>query len=61
MLYCNAFIDGNNTSMAENYYLLFKPLPAGDHSIALEVIPQPLQANQRVEHDVAKWDMKVVP
>ena len=24
---------GNNTSMAENYYLFFKPLPVGDHTI----------------------------
>jgi hypothetical protein len=30
--------------MAENYYLLFKPLPVGDHMIELEVIRQPLQA-----------------
>ena len=52
---------GNNTSMAENYYLLFKPLPVGDHMIELEVIRQPLQANQPVEHDVAKWNIKVVP
>lgn len=51
---------GNNYSMAENYYLFFKPLPIGDHTIELEVIRQPLQANQPVEHDVAKWDIKVV-
>lgn len=50
---------GNNTSMAENYYLFFKPLPVGDHTINVEVIRQPLQANQPVEHDVAKWNMKV--
>lgn len=54
-------VGGNNTSMAENYYLFFKPLPVGDHQIELEVIRQPLQANQPVEHDVAKWDIKVVP
>ena len=52
---------GNNTSMAENYYLFFKPLPVGDHTIELGVIRQPLQANQPVEHDVAKWNIKVVP
>jgi hypothetical protein len=52
---------GNNTSMAENYYLLFRPLPVGDHTINLEVILQPLQANQPVEHDVAKWSIKVLP
>ena len=51
--------DGNDTSMAENYYLLFKPLPVGDHTIELEVIRQPLQANQPIEHDVAKWNIKV--
>lgn len=52
---------GNNTSMAENFYLFFKPLPPGDHTIEVEVIRQPLQANQPVEHDVAKWNIKVVP
>ena len=50
---------GNNTSMAESYYLFFKPLPVGDHTINVEVIRQPLQANQPVEHDVAKWNVKV--
>jgi hypothetical protein len=53
-------VGGNNTSMAENYYLFFKPLPVGDHTIELQVIRQPLQANQPVEHDVAKWNIKVV-
>lgn len=52
---------GNNYAMAEDYYLFFKPLPVGDHKIDLEVIRQPLEANQPVEHDVAKWDLKVVP
>jgi hypothetical protein len=51
---------GNNTSMAENFYLFFKPLPVGDHTIELQVIRQPLQANQPVEHDVAKWNIKVM-
>lgn len=51
---------GNNTSMAENYYLFFKPLPIGHHTIGLEVIRVPLQANQPVEHDVANWDINVV-
>ena len=54
-------VGGNNTSMAENYYLFFKPLPVGDHPIELEVIRQPLEANQPVEHDVAKWNIKAVP
>jgi hypothetical protein len=51
---------GNNTSMAENYYLFFKPLPVGDHTIELEVIKQPLQPTP-VQHLIAKWDFKVVP
>ena len=38
-----------------------KALPVGDHMVELEVIRQPLQANQPVEHDVAKWNIKVVP
>jgi len=54
-------VGGHNYSMAENYYLFFKPLPSGDHTIGLEVIRQPLQANQPIEHDIAKWDIKVVP
>jgi hypothetical protein len=54
-------VGGNNTSMAENYYLFFKPLPVGDHTIELHVIRKPLQANQPVEDDVAKWNIKVVP
>jgi hypothetical protein len=54
-------VGGNNTSMAENYYLFFKPLPVGDHTIELHVIRKPLQANQPVENDVAKWNIKVVP
>jgi hypothetical protein len=55
------FAGGNNTSMAENFYLFFKSLPVGDHTIEVEVLRQPLQANQPVEHDVAKWNLKVVP
>ena len=42
-------------------FYFFKPLPIGDHTINVEVIRQPLQANQPVEHDVAKWDIKVKP
>ena len=52
---------GKHQSMAESYYLFFKPMPVGDHTIELEVIRVPLEANQPVEHDVAKWDIKVVP
>jgi hypothetical protein len=42
-------VGGNNTSMAEHSYLFFKQLPVGDHTIELQVIRQPLQANQPVE------------
>ena len=52
-------VGGNNTSMAENYYLFFKPLPVGDHMIESEVTRQALRSNQPVEHDVAKWNIKV--
>jgi hypothetical protein len=53
-------VGGNNTSMSENYYLFFKPLPVGDHTIELHVIRKPLQANQPVEDVAAKWNIKVV-
>jgi hypothetical protein len=47
-------------AMAEMYDLLFKPLPTGHHMITVEVIRVPLQPNQPVEHDLAKWDINVV-
>ena len=47
-------------AMAEMYELLFKPLLKGHHTITVEVIRVPLQANQPVEHDLAKWDINVV-
>ena len=47
-------------AMAENYFLLFKTLPTGHHVITVEVIRVPLQPNQPVEHDLAKWDINVV-
>jgi hypothetical protein len=47
-------------AMAEMYDLLFKPLPTGHHTISVEVIRVPLQPNQPVEHDLAKWDINVV-
>ena len=47
-------------AMDESYELFFKPLPIGDHMITAEVIRFPLQ-NQPVEHDLVKWDIKVVP
>ena len=53
-------VGGNNTSMAENYYLFFKPLPVGDHTIDLHVIRQP-PAPQPIEDHIVKWNIKVVP
>jgi hypothetical protein len=50
-----------NTSMAENYYLFFKPLPVGDHTIELQVIRQPLQPMQPVENHKVKWQIAVRP
>jgi hypothetical protein len=47
-------------AMAEMYDLLFKPLPTGHHTITVEVIRVPLQPNQPVEHDLAKWDINVI-
>jgi hypothetical protein len=52
---------GTHPAMGESYYLLFKPMPPGDHTIKLEIIRVPLQANQPTEHDVATWNLKVVP
>jgi hypothetical protein len=52
---------GNNTSMAENYYLFFKPMPLGDHTIDLHVIKDPPGGTQPVQDLVAKWYFKVVP
>jgi len=54
-------IVGKHNAMAESYYLFFKSMPVGDHTIELEVIRVPLEPNQPVEHDVAKWDIKVEP
>ena len=53
-------VGGNNTSMAENYYLFFKPLPVGHHTIELEVIRVPKERNAQVEHPIAKWDINVI-
>ena len=50
---------GNNTTMAENYYLFFKPMPIGDHSIELKVIKQPPRGNQPIQDLAAKWNFKV--
>lgn len=46
-----------NPSMAENYYLFFKPLPAGHHIIEAELIRQPLQSNQPVEQHTISSDL----
>jgi len=61
----NAFAEKLNPTccgeaMAENYFLLFKHIPVGHHTITAEVIRVPLQANQPVEHDLAKWNINVV-
>jgi hypothetical protein len=52
---------GNNSAMAENYYLFFQPMPVGDHTIELKVIKQPPRASQPIQNLAAKWDFKVVP
>ena len=52
----NAFsekIPSCGQAMAENYFLLLKPLPIGHHTLTAEVIRVPLQPNQPVEHDLA--------
>ena len=53
-------VGANNTSMAENYYLFFKPLPVGHHTIELEVIRVPQVITEQVEHPIAKWDINVI-
>lgn len=53
-------LNKNNTSMAENYYLFFKPLPIGNHTIQLHVIRDPIQANQPVEDHMVKWNIQVL-
>jgi hypothetical protein len=40
--------------------IIICPLRAGDHTIELEETRKP-QSDQPLEHDVAKWDIKVVP
>ena len=50
----------NNTSMAEDYYLFFKPLPVGDHTIELHVIRYPPSPASQ-ENLIAKWNIKVDP
>jgi hypothetical protein len=52
-------VSENNTSMAEDYYLFFKPLPVGDHTIELHVIRHSPPAEP--ENLRAKWNIKVVP
>jgi hypothetical protein len=54
-------VSENNTSMAENYYLFFKPLPVGDHTIELHVIRDPHNNPASAENLEAKWNIKVVP
>jgi hypothetical protein len=59
--YSAPVVGKNNTSMAEHYYLFFKPLPVGDPTIEFHVIRRPPEANQPVEDVAAKWNIKVVP
>lgn len=54
-------VGGNNTSMAENYYLFFKPLPVGDHTIELQYTRKPPGQPQAFEEGSAKWNIKVIP
>src|ERR1051326_3747671 len=46
-------------SMAEMYYLFFKPLPVGDHTIDYHVIRA--APGEAVENDVSHWNIKGVP
>lgn len=50
---------GTNYSMAEDYYLFFKPLQVGDHTIDYHVIRA--APGEAVENDVSHWNIKVVP
>jgi hypothetical protein len=51
---------GTFLAMGESYYLLFHPLPKGQYTIQVEVIRTD-QPSGSVEHDVAHWDINVVP
>jgi hypothetical protein len=51
----------NMSSIAENYYLFFKPLPVGEHTIDLKVIRDPLEAGAPVENNKANWNIRVIP
>jgi len=51
---------GTHSAMSESYYLFFKPLEVGNHTIKLEVIRAPLQPGaEAVEHDIAMWNINV--
>jgi hypothetical protein len=45
--------------MAENYYLFFKPLPVGDHTIELYTHEIHLVNPRHSKRGSAKWDVKV--
>ncbi len=49
---------GTFQAMGESYYLLFYPLPRGQHTIQVEVIRTD-QPSGTVEHDLAHWDINV--
>jgi hypothetical protein len=51
----------NVTSMAEGYYVFIKPLPVGTHKIELEVLRNPQEPNQPIEHPIVKYTVNVVP
>jgi hypothetical protein len=51
---------GTFPAMGESYYLLFHPLPIGSYTIQVEVIRDDIPSGS-VEHDLAHWDIKVVP
>jgi hypothetical protein len=52
---------GRHTAMAEGYYVFIKPLPVGTHKIELEVLRNPQEPNQPIEHPIVKYTVNVVP
>lgn len=49
---------GNNISMAEIYYLFFKPLPIGEHKIELHVERNPNPPEAHESHNI-NWNIRV--
>jgi hypothetical protein len=52
---------GRHPAMAEGYYVFIKPLPLGTHKIELEVLRNPQEPNQPIEHPIVKYTVNVVP